>query len=428
MNRHHQHSELREHDQAILDMIEHVLTNPDSAVADPQSLPGFCAHLAHITPSVDPVFANQLEAQVIGQAQRFNPHLKARRSVPTASLHTPSVRRPGVRWVMGGLMIALLLLGFTPPVRSTIVLAADIVRNLVGVSYQPGSPIMFTPAPPFVVYQPRYLPPGLDLTAQRYAPGGDPQTGQLLPNIEAVGASQSATTPPAVGPSLPPTPTSTVPHVLLEYTAQDGRAVRLMERQVQASDPPPSGEARIFGKRSGTFTQYGQYAMLTWVEQGTRIELQATVSEQELMRIAESFVATQEPRHAQPSHVVNGGELDGGAPTPSPVLPLLGTIPGERFHGRVVFATDESGNYGLSTYSSEGTEDRTVLAAAVAALKDRLVPMQQTDYTEAQNAPTAAYVLVEVWDQHSTIATTSARSDIREQAVMGIEAFLAQVP
>jgi hypothetical protein len=434
-----------EHDQKLLHAIEQIVQGEAHTTHEPHSALGVGARLAGTMPQPDAAFADRLEARLVTATEQ-------RKEVTMNVIetqHAPNERRTATsgkqrasmwyaaRWVGLGIAMMTLLSAFVPPIRSAVVQAADSVRALVGFSVQPGHAVSFTPDPPFALQQPEYVPAGFELTSQQYAPGTDPQTGQALP----VGAAQAGRiNGEQVDPSTSPLPAFSAPdapHIMLEYVARDGHAFRIVERASQPDDRLPAGEARTINQQIAMFTSNYQLPTLTWIDQGTWIELQGTLPERELGKIAESFVTTQEPTPGNTNQVISADPSQQPTPVPSPLLPILGNVPQQQFHVRIVFMVGDNGGsgpgWGLSAYEADGQpltieETQTLFRAAIIALRDTSVPMQQVEYSDAYNPTITKYVVIEVWDQQINIGTTNDDESLREQAVECIEDFLKSIP
>ncbi|MFQ5855405.1 MAG: hypothetical protein ACE5LU_07170 [Anaerolineae bacterium] len=361
--------------------------------------------------------------------------------------------------VGAAVLVAVALLVISPGFRAAAAQAVGEIRQLLGggIATGPEGISTFRPAPPFNVKQPDYLPEGFKLTAQRYNPGPDPRTGRT-----GVSVIEKEVKPQSAGPAAQEATErdrGSEPYIVLVYEAGDGRYVQLFERAARQDEVLPAGEPRTVAGQPARLQHDGPTLLLTWIEEGTWIELQGRLSEAELLRIAGSLVTTQRP----------GGVVDDGtagvAPTsgehdlpvsvmgyppedfpycnpeyhvPSGPEPLLGNVPGQRRKGRItiqimdpeLYPFPESVSYGASV---KNVRDE-VFTPALAALRDPSVPMQRLPYpslsfklSEARGCyepdpmKELGYVVIEVWDDQVNIGYGGAGAALKERAIKALK-------
>ncbi len=363
------------------------------------------------------------------------------------------ILRPVVVGVGAAVLVAIALLVISPGFRAAAAQAVGEIRQLLGGGIATGSEGIstFRPAPPFNVKQPDYLPEGFKLTAQRYNPGPDPRTGRT-----GVSVIEKEVRPQSAGPAAQAAieqGRGSEPYIVLVYEASDGRYVQLFERADRQGEALPAGEPRSVVGQPARLQRSDQALKLTWIDEGTRIELEGTVSEVELLQIAEGLVTTQTPDGVADGGTARVAPTSGEHDLPASIMgyspehlpycnpkehapsgpePLLGEVQGQKRKGSVtiqimdpnLYPFPESVSYGASV---KNVHDE-VFAPALAALKDPSVPMHRLPYpslsfkfSEAKGCyepdpVELGYVVIEVWDDQVNIGYGGAGATLKQRA------------
>ncbi len=268
--------ELTKRDQELLKKIGEILANGGGEMREVDSLYGFCAHLASTVPRADDTFREQLGSRLVtkleGQQEKKTMNTEKSKQGFMSRLFP---RKPRWRPVfMGAVIVVLLasaLLAVFPGMRTATAQAVGELRRLLSAEIRggPDGVRTFEPRPPFTVKQPDYIPDGFQHALASY------QAGPVQPSTQGDRA--------------------TLAHVVLRYEARDGRYFQLFERAVQPGEVLPDGVPRTVGRRTAVLQGEDEMRWLTWIDDGTWIELKGTLSEAELLKIAAALITTQTP-------------------------------------------------------------------------------------------------------------------------------------
>lgn len=348
-------------------------------------------------------------------------------------------RRRFVAWGAVAVVIVLLLFAAFPGLRTAAAQTVDELRQLLGGGIHLGAEgtAKFEPAPPFVVKQPGYLPEGFDPVVQRYQAAPDPASGRAVPQLEQ----RRVTTDTHAADWPTPNVAPGTAHLLLRYENARDQHITIVERAAQPDDALPAGRSLAVNGQPATIRQVNETRIVTWIEDGTWIELTGTVPEDELLRVAERMRTTQRP--------TSSGTMD--APydaTPPPlcegVRPLrghiLGTVEGQEYKGSVTInlfdreVFPETISWGTDV--ENGRE--AVLEPALRALQDPETTMRPLPYpsighfTYSEEAgclqPTEVhgYVVMEVWEGQVNVGYGGAGAELTERAIETLERRIQQ--
>lgn len=472
-------NELTERDRELLVMIDDILANKRSEVQEADSLEYLCTLLTNVVPQNDEAFKQHLEARLAAKlepqnnkkASRINvaeissrPKTHQTRALAQSEPRQSSQRawvglRPLITWVGAGMILAAILLGLFPELRTAAAQAIEeIRRTLVGMSSAgPDAPVIFTPAPPFMVKQPDFLPPGFTRTAERYHPGSDSQTAS--PGVIIIGEAIRLPAEPSEPPSVGPVAQQAVeqdrgdePHIVLVYEDGDGQYVQLFERVAQPGEILPIGETYTVSGQPAILQRSAQTLKLTWIDEGTWIELEGTLPEITLLQIAESLVTIETPDAvdglSDDNTPLNGTNIFSESPFCDPdqrppswpnLELLLGEVSGQQTKGWVMIElTDhaESVSYSANVQNIIDVQ-ADVLEPALAALQEPDIPMQRLTYPALSfvssgpesclrpNPLVQGYIVVEVWDRQVNFGYGGDGAILKQRA---IEALKRELP
>ncbi len=343
-------------------------------------------------------------------------------------------------WAGIVLVLAMVLLHLSPELQmATAQGAREVQKILVGVFHRPGEPDIYSPPPPFEMKQPGYLPLGFMLTAQRYYPGFDRQTGAPLP-----GSDVQVKAPRPVGEAVRNVlerDWGNPPYILNAYESPDGQYVLLFERAAKQDEALPQGIARTVANHAASLQQNGQMIRLTWIAEGTWIELETSLAAEESFKIAESLKTTPMPASAS-----NAAQADQDLPfcDPSQRPPnrpdgLLGKASGQRLNGSVwINFTDDPAHPEDIAYGSNVPNAREqVFKPALAALQDPNLPMQKLSYPSLNSFAhddarhclipdphVQGYIVIEVWNRQVDLGYGGIGAAEKTRAIKALEVEL----
>ncbi|HYN88732.1 MAG TPA: hypothetical protein VER55_09385 [Ardenticatenaceae bacterium] len=477
-------------DEQLLEKIDAILAGKEVEGDNPDSLYGFCVQLASAVPQADDAFRERLEAQLVARVtQRATTRSRTDMKAPVPmstrpqakrDLRTPhwsyrpvrSALRPVLRSAIGFLVLLAILFAAFPDLRVAAAVGLDKLRGaLAGISCCGRDGMAtFNPKPPFTVKQPEYLPDGFKQVATSYQPADDAVTWQSEPRITL----QEVPAPGAEAPHegvLPNAERESVagPHVVLTYSDDDGRYFQLFERAARPDESLPSGEARRVRGLPATLLRGPEELTLIWIEEQTWIELAGTITEAELLKVAEGLVTMGEPEstsdvlgEASPERLAREFPYCDDPEThllvsfanglgPKSVLrvhvaddPLMGRVRGQQFSGSVVIRLMNPANttdpvevaYGGSSIENSGKD---LLETALSALRDPALQMKQLRYPslgvqlqEDTEPPCLApsdpdeqgYVVVEVWEDQVNVGFGGAGEALKPRVIEALEAEL----
>ena len=466
----------------LLAMIDDVLADKRSEAQEAGSLDDFCILLANTVPQANEAFKQHLEARLVAKlepqsndkASRINaieissrPKAHQTRTSAQSELRQPSRRawirlRPFITWVGAGVILVAILLGLFPGLRTTVAQAVEeIRRTLVGMSSAgPDAPVIFTPAPPFMVKQPDFLPRGFTRTAERYYPGSAPQTGS--PDVTIIEEAVRLPTEPSKPQSVGPLARQAVeqdrgdePHIVLVYEGGNGQYLQLFERTAQPDEILPIGETHTVSGQPAILQRSAQTLKLTWTDEGTWIELEGILPEIILLQVAESLVTTEalDVVDGLPSDNAPIGETNTFSELPfcdpdqrPPSWPslelLLGEVSGQQTKGWVMIelADRTEGVSYSANVQNIGDVQEDVLEPALAALQEPDILMQQLTYPALSfvssgpesclrpNPMVQGYIIVEVWDRQVNLGYGGDGAMLKERAIEALEKELQLSP
>lgn len=175
------------------------------------------------------------------------------------------------------------------------------------------------PAPPFTVFQPTTLPDGWQLLVRAYRPdqASSGQTHGAVPTAMllaagAGGKGDAALEQAATEGAQQLLATSTTSALVLIYTTGEGQRIDLLEQRAGGRGLP-AGTPVALHQTTGVATQVGTDAVLTWVEQGTWLELHTPLGQTAALRFADRL---------RPSAVTTSGSVHAPPEQPAPATPI----------------------------------------------------------------------------------------------------------
>lgn len=311
MNRDHELDKRATDDQLLLASIEAVLADQGRSEQPQTSLEAFCISLSNARPEANSAFQEQLWETLIVRltkhdqtrySKAFDGSLRRERTLISAPppptpdripLYGWSASRRYVNAIACGLAMLLLLLALSPELRTTAAQTAQEIRQFVVGSFtRSGGTVEFAPAPPFTVKQPSYLPAGFTRVAERYATG---MSSNEQSNTAAETSQTSLSMPAQFGRSRQAIERdrSAGPHILLVYETQQEHYIALFERAARTDESLPTGQQRTIAGQTAALQHDNQILTLTWISDGTWIELESTLPEEQLLQVAAGLVTTQ---------------------------------------------------------------------------------------------------------------------------------------
>ena len=151
------------------------------------------------------------------------------------------------------------------------------------------------PAPPFTVLQPTNLPGGWQLLVRAYSPNqaNSGQTPLPAPMVMMVAAGAGGKVDAAVAQSATDQTrhllaNSVTPTLVLIYATSAGQLIDLVELS-SSGRSLPAGTPVTIHQATGAETQDGANAVLTWVEQGTWLELHTPLGQAASLQFADQL-------------------------------------------------------------------------------------------------------------------------------------------
>lgn len=292
--------------QSDLALLEALLAGEDMAREHPMgdpSLVQFAAHLMESAPQAREKFRTQLEAQFLAEWDREQSSIVLSKShsdvklvyqnkkgqpMNSIDMKSQASGRPRlrgrmlIRWAIAGMLTLAMVQVLFPNFGYAV---AQRVKMLfvVGATVSSDGTSTFLPTPPFKVYQARETPAGFAFYGNRYSSvGGSSNGGPATPPTEAVD-------------EIIVRPRGDEVHIVIEYARANNAYFALFERAARPDEPLPPGEARTINNQSAVLQRGNTTLTLTWINEGTWIELESTLSEAESLHVAESLVVTQVP-------------------------------------------------------------------------------------------------------------------------------------
>lgn len=348
-----------------------------------------------------------------------------------------------VTWIAAGVVAAFLLLVFSPGVRSATAQALDeIERVWLRVSGGPTGLTGLRPRPPFAVKQLGDLPPGFELFGDRYYPGPGAAGGGV--RGELIRLDPKTMLPDPVVQEAVQRDRGDVPHLVLVYRSDEPQYAILFQRAARGAEALPSGAARTVGGLPAV-QQHGQMLKLTWIDAGTWTELESTLPEAELFRVAEGLAPLEEAtaERITPPGPSWGDRLRGmsgqvhcaGGWRP-PGQRVLGDARGQQSLGSVRIEMLKNGSREWEhTAIGTNVSGRTdVLERALLALRDPSAIFQPLSYptiiTTSSSGPggcprpspdVQGYIVVEVWSGQVNLGAGGQGAALKERALRALE-------
>jgi hypothetical protein len=336
------------------------------------------------------------------------------------------------RGVIAGLFVVVTALIASPRIQAA-------VLQFVGAISGPSQPTVFGPKPRFVIKQPGYLPEGFVKTWELYRPADT-----MLPAMRIQVQDMQIGWQPAefVAGQVRERHSSGDAHVIFAYEAPGGGYLLLFERKAKSGEALPPGEARSVAGELASLQEGTGTATLTWVSEGTWIELEGTLPELELLVVAEGLVSVQLPS-SQTSDISAFSELPFCNPRDEPLSPILGKVSGQRRNGSINIQMHDRPNHPdqVAWGSSVPNFQDGVLGPALAALRDPAYPMQPLLYQSISSfgisdnrclvpdSGVVGYFVIEVWERQVNIGYGGSALEMRDRAIRALEHELrSEVP
>lgn len=456
-------------DQELLATIDTIITGrtlPDRAGDEGEGahdLVAFAALVARTVPLADTAFHARLDEQIPLrlEQQRSEPDgldmsvMQQTDTVEPARLDLDprGQRRSGAGLgrafkhmavgIAAAMLFILLLMILIPDLRTAS--AAELRKIAVGISSRPGGVQVYSPPPPFVVFQlsPDRLPVGFAVTWNRYAPGSS-GNGLVMTGGAPVRVGSDESTIHPVAERAAQRNWGPDPHIVIVYESNDGRYLILFERKAAPDESLPPGEPRTVAGNPARLDALDQGIRLTWVDAGTRIEIESSLPEQELLALAAQVKGTQIPGERNPLEALFMPHepvfCDPNQKPPSGVL--LGKVSGQKNRGSVRIEFQQYPNRpdmiaNLSSGANVPDIRGGVYEPALAALQNPAIPLQRLPYaavstfSSSESVPclvpssvVKGYLVIEVWEQQVNIGYGGNGAAMRER---GIQALLEEI-
>ncbi len=335
------------------------------------------------------------------------------------------------------LSLGVLLLAFSPGLRSAAAQAIREIGVIVGIAGDSKGPGAFSPTPPFVVKLPGYLPEGFEYDSAQYNPGVE-----NLPSIREERVQPGTPTAEPTGER----DTGNQSSILIRYQGGAGNYFELSEKKAQPGEKLPPGEELLINGEDARLQQDGEVLTLTWVEAGTWIEISGRLPEDALLQVAEKLITAQTPQGGDSSppglpdrQAIEATERASFC-NPEDYVPdggnLLGDVPNQKRKGEIRIDLFYEGQYPFPATIAWGSSVENpideVFTPALKGLKDPATEMQQLPYKAIgmyttikgcvePNPAVQGYFLIEVWDQQVNIGYGGNALALRDLAVQTLK-------
>ncbi len=331
------------------------------------------------------------------------------------------------------LSLGVLLLAFSPGLRGAAAQAIHEIGAMVGIAGDSKGPGTFSPAPPFVVKLPGYLPEGFEYDSAQYNPGAE--------NLPSIREEHVRPGTPTIEPGGE-RDTGNQPMILIRYRGDAGSYFELFEKQAQPGEELPSGEELLINGEDARLQRDGERLTLTWIEAGTWIELSGKLPEDVILQIATELVTTQTPQGesfqplATPERQAIEATQRASFCNPQDYVPeggnLLGDVLNQRRTGSIRIDLFYEGQNPSPATVAWGGNLSEVFEPALKALKDPETAMKQLPYKTIgmyiynkgcaePNPAVRGYFLIEVWDQQVNIGYGGDALALRGLAIQTLE-------
>lgn len=258
------------------------------------------------------------------------------------------------------------------------------IRQVLGISVSGPDDefVTFTPDLPFNIKQPNYLPEGFVRTVNISLL--DSETNAIESLTEETVSNGSDVLSSGIVSLRVATYHTNVPHIILAYEADPDQYILLFERVAQPDEALPDGKSLMVRDQPAMLQENDDFLTLNWIEDGTRLTLESSLAEDELLKVAESMVTTQmigETNHAvQPVYTPDYPYCD-----PEKRLPdnALNTANRQEYWGHIrIHIPGDDGlpriPYGINR---ENISPETLFQRALTRLQDPNVILQPLDYS-----------------------------------------------
>jgi hypothetical protein len=397
-------------------------------------------------------FLREIEAERIPASIDLWPQIQVRiESEPSKGAHR--MRRTVVSLVAVVLLLILGSILVFPPVR---IAAAQAIREIesfvVGMAGGPSGPESYSPPPPFTVKLPGYLPKGFRYVGGEFNPGGNLVSVSMSAEVVQLPVEEmegTQTQHEVVDQSLIPKVERdrSLPFIVARYHDNDKFYIEIFERQALTDEELPSGDERIIASQPARLQKSELALILTWIDEGTWIELRSNLPEDEVLKVAEELVIIQEAGEtdeglSQSPHIQINEEFtrDNNYCRPNDGPPsvgglLLGEVAGQKnfgsvwinFHDRDFFPETVAGGSNVPNMH-EGVYLPALEALRNPDLEMRRLPYKSVNVFEGteqgcQTAPydLQGYIVIEVWENQTNIGYGGEGHLYVQRAIKAIE-------
>jgi hypothetical protein len=356
--------------------------------------------------------------------------MRTNRFFPLANLRLATLRS---FLVLTAFLVFVLLLAFSIPATRTMAMQTIAeIRQVLGISVL--SPddefVTFTPDLPFNIKQPSYLPEGFVRTVSNLS-FIDPETETTESLTEEMVSNGSDILSSGIVSQRIATYHTDAPHVIFAYEADPDQYILLFERVAQAGETLPDGESRMVGNQPATLLEDDDFLALNWIEDGTWLTLESSLTGDELLRVAASMVTIQ--TISETNNVVHSFDTSDYPycdPEKHPPDSLANEVSRQQYRGSLRIHIADSNKPARIPYAGQESPE-ALLHRALTALQDPDMTMQPLDYsTQAYFqlsegelcwelipiAPGYIDFVIEVWDERVTINVGGEGVELKSNA------------
>lgn len=440
-------------EQNLLEQIEIVL--PGQTLDDRSRLAELAAFIAQAIPAANTDFRKQLEVHLLNEweqhmrSQRLNTSKveqirfyfqtlksRTRKALKIRQRLLPHyVTRTGM-----AILIAFLVLLVSPNARHMTAQALErMERTFMRVTGQATGLTGLQPLPPFAVKQPASLPEGIELAATLYYLGAD--FAQSDVRGESMLLDSETMLPDPIIQSTIRQNRGNAPYLVLVYKSDQPHYIILFQRASKDRERLPSGATRTVRDLPAVLQENTPMRRLIWIADGTWTELESTLSEAELLHIAENMVALDETTvarvfqlqsasHDMLSQIGQRKYCDSSQQLPKG--PMLGDVKGQQYLGSVAIEmlSRDSRRWEHTSIGTNVPKLRTqVLERALATLSNAATSMQKLDYPAVvtsyydeaaqchRPADVEGYIVIEVWSNQVNVGFGAKGFALKDRAI-----------
>lgn len=314
--------------------------------------------------------------------------------------------------LIGVVIIAIVILGSSSFLRSEVALALQEWVEYVEVSLfvKNNRIINFHPQPTFDVRQPSYLPSNFKLVAEEYNSGQNNLPIIRAESVEAEDLSPTTSIPPG---SIIVNREET-PYVFLRYEDTLNNYIDLIERPTKPDDRLPSGQYIEINNTRGVLIREDKITKIIFILDYVWVELIGSVSENELIKVANGLEISDEPIHFESVIVTEIPPCKTQYITAPLNQPLLGEIAGQNLRWSAWIHFFRRDNHPVTITISgnlHNTEERNAfIQSAEMALNDKNLVLDYLHYPSIGITYTydsgcwgpppdlEGYIVIEIWN------------------------------